>query len=321
MSQTLAFLGANSHIARDLIRAMVVEGRHRLLLYVRDVPAMQAWLIECGLTRQATVYGYDRYDDQPHDAVLNFVGVGNPVQLLSLGKTIFDVTLKYDELALTGLRRVPGRRYLFLSSGAVYGDVYHQPVSADSSAVFALNSSTPHNWYAVSKLHAEVRHRASPEAQIIDLRVFNYFSRTQDLSARFFITDLVRAIHKGENVRVSSDFIMRDFIHPTDFHQMVECLLAAPPINSAVDCYSASPVAKSTLLDALQERFGLIYEVSDCTDSVVVNVTGAKPHYYSLNRKAESYGYVPTYTSLAGVLEEVAAVLAEAREMFKEPTQ
>lgn len=307
MSQTLALLGANSQIARDLICA--IGARHHLLLYVRDVPAMEVWLRDRQLENCATVQGYDAYDALPHDAVLNFVGVGDPRRAIQMGSSIFDVTRKFDEIALEGLKRNPGRRYLFLSSGAVYGDIFQQPVTATSRAAFAINSITSHDWYAVAKLHAELRHRAWAEAPIVDLRVFNYFSRSQDLSARFFITDLLRAIVADGTVTVSADFMVRDFMHPSDFHQLVECVLAAPAANMAIDCYSAAPVDNATLLQALHERFGLRYETAPPSEAVIVNATGAKTHYYSLNHKAETLGYCPVYSSLAGVLEETNALL------------
>lgn len=310
MSQTLAILGANSQIARDLIRAMCAKSSYRLLLYVRDVPAMQAWLRELHPQATVSVHGYESYDDKPHDAVLNFVGVGDPRRALDMGDEIFEVTQRYDDLVLSGLRRNPGRRYLFLSSGAVYGDVYQQPVTSASRTAFALNAVTPQDWYAVAKLHAEVRHRAWTGASIVDLRVFNYFSRTQDLSARFFVTDLLRAIRAGETVSVSADYMVRDFLHPADFHQLVERVLAAPPTNTAIDCYSAAPVDKPTLLQALHERFGLCYEIAPSNSTAAVNATGTKSNYYSLNRKAETFGYIPAYSSLAGMLEEAAALLA-----------
>jgi hypothetical protein len=43
-------------------------------------------------------------------------------------------------------------------------------------------------------LHAEAKHRALFNFSIVDVRVFNYFSHTQDMNARFLITDIVRAI-------------------------------------------------------------------------------------------------------------------------------
>lgn len=310
MSKTLAFLGASSQIARDLILAMAAQKQHELLLYVRDVPGMQAWLGAHRVGARASVHPFETYGRLPHEAVLNFVGVGDPRRAVEMGDAIFGITQRFDDLALEGLLHDPGRRYLFLSSGAVYGDVYQQPVTAHSTASIAINAVSPQDWYAVAKLHAEVRHRARAEAAIVDLRVFNYFSRTQDLGARFFMTDLLRAIKAGETVQVSADYMVRDFLHPVDFHQLVERLLAAPPTNEAVDCYTAAPVDKPTLLQALQERFGLCYEIAPVNDALTVNATGHKTHYYSLNRKAGTFGYVPAYSSLTGVLEEASALLA-----------
>jgi len=41
----------------------------------------------------------------------------------------------------------------------------------------------------------------------------------------------------------------------------------------------------------------------------VVNATGSKPHYYSLNRQAAELGYHPAYSSLDGVVAESAIIL------------
>ena len=89
----------------------------------------------------------------------------------------------------------PACRYLFLSSGAAYGSSFNEPANMEiRQPVVAINDLSPHEWYGVAKLHAECRHRSHPELPIIDIRVFNYFSRTQDISARFLITDILRAI-------------------------------------------------------------------------------------------------------------------------------
>jgi nucleoside-diphosphate-sugar epimerase len=199
---------------------------------------------------------------------------------------------------------------VFLSSGAVYGNAFQQPVSAETAASIPVNHIGPQDWYAIAKLHAEARHRAFAQASIVDLRVFNYFSRTQSLNARFLITDLLRAVRDREIATVSADYMVRDFMHPSDFHRLVESVLAAPPANTALDCYTLAAVDKPTLLQALSERFGLRYQATTPTAPVSVNATGTKPHYYSLNRKAEAFGYRPMHSSLSGVLEESSALLA-----------
>ena len=229
------------------------------------------------------------------------------IQAAAMGASIFDVTLKYDEITLNYVRQYPQCRYLFLSSGAAYGLSFDTPVDENTKAVVAINNLQPQEWYAVAKLHAECRHRSHPELPIIDIRVFNYFSRTQDISARFLITDILRAIRDKTVLKTSSDFIMRDFIHPTDFYKLVSALLTSPATNAVVDCYSKAPIDKSTLLAVMHKKYGLQYET--VATAIAINATGSKPHYYSRNTRAADFGYLPSMTSLEGLIEEMNAIL------------
>lgn len=300
----IAILGASSQIAKDLILSLAAAGQTELLLYVRDTAAAQRWLAAHRL--DFPVAAYADYGREAHDAVLNFVGVGDPQRAAQMGGAIFGVTQEFDDLALRELQRHPQRRYIFLSSGAAYGSGFEQPAGPGTPAVVPLNALKPQDYYAVAKLHAECKHRALPELAITDLRVFNYFSRTQDLGARFFITDLLRALRDGTVLQTSAASMVRDYLHPADFHQLVSRVLAAPPANRALDCYSAAPVEKTALLAAMAERFGLRYEVGP---AAVVNATGTKPHYYSLNRQAAELGYHPAYSSIDGIAMESAIIL------------
>jgi nucleoside-diphosphate-sugar epimerase len=300
----VAILGASSQIAKDLILSFAREGSIEPLLYVRDTAAAQRWLDAHAL--DLPLASYADYGKAPHDAVLNFVGVGDPQRAARMGGAIFGVTQEFDDLALRELQRHPQRRYIFLSSGAAYNSGFAQPAGPDTQASVNLNALTPQDYYAVAKLHAECKHRALPELAITDLRVFNYFSRSQDLDARFFITDLLRAVRDDGVLRTGAGALVRDNLHPQDFHQLVSCVLRAPAGNRALDCYSAAPVDKATLLEAMARRFGLRYEVGA---AAVVNATGAKPNYYSLNRQAAELGYHPTYSSLDGITAESAIIL------------
>lgn len=305
---SIAIVGASSQIAKDLICSFAAAGRTGLLLYVRNLETTQAWVVEQNLDSVCSVHGYEAYGELSHDVVINFVGVGDPRRAAEMGASIFEITARFDDMVLADLARNPGRRYLFLSSGAAYGNAFAEPVTASTQAAIAINNIQPQDYYATAKLHAEVRHRARPDLAIIDLRVFNMFSRTQDIEARFFITDIVRAIRDERTLQTSADYMVRDFMHPDDFHRLVECLLAAPPTNCAVDCYSREPIDKPALLQAMAERFGLRYEVVGGT-TASVNATGAKPYYYSLNRKAAEFGYQPARSSLEGIVAETAAIL------------
>ncbi len=300
----IAILGATSQIAKDLIVSFSAQHEHGLTLFARRTEAVEQWLISIGEFGRYGVAGFDAFGVDKHfDAIINFVGSGNPAQTVAMGASIFDVTLKYDEMALNYLRHRPNCRYLFLSSGVAYGSTFDEPVDESTKAVIAINNLQPQDWYAVAKLHAECRHRSLTHLPIIDIRVFNYFSHTMDLSARFFITDIMRAIQTGETLLTSSANIVRDYLGPSDFYQLVLCLLDSSLVNDVVDCYTKQPVDKVTLLSKMQDKVGLTYEVRD--ESASINATGLKMNYYSINRRAQEFGFSPTKTSLDSILQEI----------------
>lgn len=304
----IAILGATSQIAKDLVLSFSRQSNHELALFARRPEIVRQWLGSVGLSGQYAVADFGAFGAGEHfDAILNFVGVGNPAQAAAMGAAIFDVTLEYDEMALNYVRQHPECRYIFLSSGAAYGSSFEAPVDTSTKAVVAINNLRPQDWYGVAKLHAECRHRALPHLPIVDIRVFNYFSCTQDVSARFLITDILRAIRDKIVLKTSSDYIVRDFLHPSDFYNLVNALLSASAHNTAVDCYSRAPIDKPNLLAAMQEKFGLRYETTEETASV--NATGSKPYYYSLNTRAAEFGYQPSLTSLEGIVKEMQAIL------------
>lgn len=303
----VAILGATSQIAKDLILSLGVDRETNVFLFARRPGAVTSWLAEAQLSGRYPVADFSTFGKQEFDAIINFVGVGNPARAVAMGNAIFEVTLQYDEMVLDYLGDHSDCRYLFMSSGAAYGAAFHEPVNRDTRAVVAINDLPPQEWYGVSKLHAECRHRSHPELAIIDIRVFNYFSRTQDLSARFLITDILRAIRDGTVLYTSPDNVVRDFLHPMDFHNLVLALLTAPATNVAVDCYSRAPIDKHTLLATMKTKYGLRYEIAEA--SPAVNATGAKANYYSLNNRAADFGYKPTVTSIDGILLEAEAIL------------
>lgn len=309
-NKRIAILGATSQIARDLIVSFAAAGEQHLFLFARHPDIVKRWLDSVGLPGHFPADDFSRFGTDEFDAIINFVGVGNPSQAVAMGNEIFDITLRFDELVLDYLRTHQECRYLFLSSGAAYGSVFNEPANRATQAVVPINNLSPQDWYGVAKLHAECRHRAHPDYAIFDIRVFNYFSSTQDISARFLITDILRAIRAKAVLKTSSDYIVRDFLHPADFSKLVSALLIAPAANTALDCYSRAPIDKPGLLAAMQERFGLQYEIA--ATSVSVNATGSKPHYYSLNTRAADFGYQPALTSLEGILLEAEKLLSNS---------
>lgn len=307
----LAILGASSQIAKDLIRGFLEENSYELALYARNPAGVKFWLNSMGSKRICATDDFSGFNHQQHyDAIINFVGAGNPAKTTLMGSSIMDVTHEYDELALGYLEKHPGTRYIFLSSGAAYGSDFAEPVKKGAVATFNLNNLTNADWYGIAKFYSECRHRSLSAFPIVDLRVFSYFSRTQDLAARFLMCDVLRAICSKSVLQTSGVDMVRDYLNPKDFSTMVQAVLKADPINIALDCFSRSPVSKFELLLRMKEEFDLQYEIHP---DAGVNATGHKLNYFSLNHRAIEFGYVPSMTSLECVMTESAAILNSMR--------
>ena len=304
----IAILGATSQIAVDLIRSMIDAGNYELYLYSRRPTALKILL---STKANAVVRHNGDFasfgSGIEFNALLNFVGLSNPAAVAQVGAEIFDITYRFDELALSYIRKHIQCRYIFLSSGAVYGSNFLKPADRYTPANFPINNLTPQDWYGAAKLYAECRHRSFADLQIIDVRVFNYFSASQDLTTKFLICDIIRAVRGRATLRTSAENIIRDYLHPSDFYRLIEAALKSPSINVAVDGYSRSTISKFTLLKIMKDQFGLNFELVDVLAGV--NSTGNKPNYYSLNTRASELGYKPALTSIDGILREAALVL------------
>ena len=309
----IAIFGATSQIAGDLILSLSIDSHNEMALFARNVEGATNWLNEVGLSDRHPVASYAgfRISDR-FDALINFVGVGSPKLARAMGSSILEVTAEYDELALSYVRAHPNCRYLFLSSGASLGSIYEKPADALSNAIVPLADLHTQDFYGVAKLYAECRHRASSTLPIVDLRVFSYFSRTQDLDSEFFLADIVKAILTKSTVKVTSDFMTRDYLGPQDFHRLVDCILRAPPQNRALDCYTLAPIEKSDLLQLMHNHFGLRFETTSAS-LALIPTTARKAHYYSLSRVAAEFGYMPQLTSERLILQEVAKIVERVK--------
>jgi nucleoside-diphosphate-sugar epimerase len=306
----IAIFGATSLIAKDLIKSMCRDGHYKLFLYARRPSAVEFPPSRQALETIRYVGDYVSFDDKlKFDALINFVGVGDPATAAQMGADIFDVTARFDQLALSYIRDHPQCRYIFLSSGAAYGSEFQKPASRDTLAVVPINSVKPQDLYGVAKLHAEYLHRSKPHLPIVDVRVFNYFSASQNLQSKFLICDILRSIRDRLVFRTSPNNIVRDYLHPFDFYNLIRRILLSPPCNDVVDSYSRAPIDKYTLLLKMKERFDLNY----CFDSNLTwpNATGMKLNYYSINTHASNFGYEPMFTSLDGLMKEADYLISQ----------
>ncbi len=302
----IAILGSTSQIAKDLIISFSCEKYVDFYLFARDPRKVVEWIKQKQFSANYIIDDYDSFGKQDYDLVINFVGAGNPALTIQMGASIYDITIEYDQLAINYLKKNPKCRYIFLSSGAAYCSNFNLPVDENSEAIVNINNIKSQDWYAIAKLHAECRHRALAPLSIIDIRVFNYFSSSQDIEARFLITDIIRTIRDEKIFTTSADFMMRDYIIPEDFYSLINSIINYPATNQVIDSFSRAPVEKTILLEALHKEFGLNYEF--VTNVPTLNATGSKPNYYSLNKRANLFGYSPKYSSLEGLMIEIKKI-------------
>jgi nucleoside-diphosphate-sugar epimerase len=307
----IAILGATSEIARDLIGAFSKKSEHHLTLFGRCPDRIFDWVSSQIFTKRYSIKHLDEFDySDKFDVLINFIGVGNPAKALSMESSILDVTRKYDELAIGYLKRHSDCRYIFISSGAVYGSNFCEPVTEQFLASIPINKMENQSWYGIAKLYAECCHRALIDFGIVDIRIFNYFSHTQDMSAPYLMADICRSISANSILITSSNEIVRDYISTNDLFNLILCILNSPKSNIAIDCYSLKPVKKSDLLQILSSKFGLKYEFSNKNN--FVNATGDKKFYFSKNKKASIFGYEPEKRSIDTVIEEMDLYLKRA---------
>lgn len=299
----IAIIGATSQIACDLIVSF--NDNHELLLFGRDCEVIDKFM-QASKLRNYSVHKYSEIFSERGwypDVIINFVGTGDSQKLKEMGSGIFGITEKYDGYALSFLRK-PETKYIFISSGAAYGDNFDKPVDKDSKMVFPA-SLTPQHYYGMAKYQTECTHRMI-DRPIVDLRVFSYFSDTQNISRNFMVTNMLRAIKNNEWYKVDNNYLCRDYINAQDFYGIVKAVIDAEPMNKAFNCYSAAPIEKDKLLETMAVEFGLKVEI---TNEAVATVTGIKPYYYAVDRELASIGYTPTSTSLDTILSGARSIL------------
>ena len=310
--KSIAILGATSHIAKGLINNFLEQDDFVLHLYARAPKKMRDFIVSIGRDGDVRCIIHERQEDfsnGAYDVVINCVGVGTATKLQGDYSKYFTVTEEYDNRVLDYLRNGHGDAlYISLSSGAIYGD-FSKPASEDTAHCIRVNHVEPKDYYGIARLHAEAKHRSFVDLNIIDLRLFAYFSRFIDLNDGYFITDVIDSIlHKTPLAVTDADFV-RDFVHPKDLFALIVKCIDKRKINAAFDVLSAKPVKKSELLQYFSKEYGLQYSAKK--DAGIASATGSKNMYYSTYQNASLVGYVPTYGSLEAIADEVTHLMKD----------
>jgi nucleoside-diphosphate-sugar epimerase len=295
----IAVLGATGYVGRSIGRLLADEG-HPIAMFARNPGKLsdQAWPQGVELRDLAAFHAAD------FSLVINAIGAGDPGRVRSLGAEILDITAFWDRRVLETMG--PQTRYVFLSSGAVYGTRYDQPVNADSEISLPVNFLDRVPPYTMAKLQAEMRHRLARSRAILDLRIFGYADPSIDLSGSFFLAELVRSIRDRKVFVTSFDDIVRDYSGVRELRALIGDWESAGAPNCPLDLYTTSPASKHDLLRLFKARYHLQIDYVAETGS---NPTGSKRFYASAYRAAADFGFRPERDTARVLTDTIDAII------------
>ena len=308
----IAITGANSHIAKGLISRFIRDDDVYLHLFARKPGVVRAFLEKtlCTGRQDLAVHdGYQAFARNEYDVVINCVGLGTVSEEPHVYTSFFTVTEEFDALIISYLVRSPRTVYVNFSSGAVYGGDFLEPMGENTINRLRVNAIARDNSFVIAKLNAEAKHRAFDSLNIIDIRVFSYFSRFVDIKGKYFLTELLYALANGKVFETDEVNIVRDYIHPDDLYGLVLRCASLSGVNTAFDAYSLRPVEKREIIDYFVSTHDLRYAIKNPRG--YRNATGHKTVYYSVYRKAETIGYRPRFSSMDTIKQEAQHLLGE----------
>ena len=281
----IAILGSTSHIAKNLIYYFEKKIDMHLSLFSRQA-------VPPSLPFNSFLKGH-------YDVIINLIGLTNIAKLDS-GDSIITVNERYDNLALSYLKNKPKTKYIYTSSGIVH------------STLPPISLITEKNYYYISKISSEIKHRSLPQYAIVDLRIFSFFSRFINLEDSFFINDIIKAIQNKKPLHTSALDFSRDYCDPEDFFRLILTIIKAPAINTALDVKSQSPISKLALLETFKNSHNLVVKIND---TLPESSTGFKKCYYStMPSEKTPFTFEAKYSSLDTIIRETTALLGVPHE-------
>lgn len=281
-------MGANSHIAKGLMH-FGAEAGYGIVPFSRSTG------------------GYNKFLNGRYDVVINCVGPGIIKDNYS---DWFTVAEQYDNLSLRYLLEVnPKALYIHFSSGKVYGD--SGPATTQTRLQIDPNNVPRSQYLSITKLYAECKHRVFDHLNIVDIRVFAYFSRWANLEENFFMSLVAKSLMDNKTFLTDNTDVYREYLGPQDLFELVRISILKKKLNVAIDAFTLKPVSKMAILNRLKAEFNLDYRVDN--NITIPNASGFKDKYYATCTNATSaLGYKPTMTSEEAVVFEMRRLLDNA---------
>jgi UDP-glucose 4-epimerase len=202
------------------------------------------------------------------------------------------------------------RKFIFISSCAVYGEPHHLPIKEE-------HPTQPLSPYAASKLAAEAYRNVFGKVYGLDtviLRLFNVYGPRQreDDAYSGVITKFVNHLIQGKPLVIYGDGEQtRDFVHVNDVVEAVLLALENGKVASETfNVGSGEPTSINELANLVSDAFGvdaeIVYEKPRAGD--------LKRSYACIAKAEKALGYVPTVTLRHGL----QSLIRESKEKNSE---
>lgn len=306
LKKKIAILGATSHIAKGLIYNYNKKGTNELFLFGRSKDRLREFLKSIECEKNFHLKDFEEVNKERYDVIINCIGISSASNFKERVSSYFRLTEQFDNLVLDYLNDHPDTLYINFSSGAAYGTDFSVPADESTFSRWDINHLSEADYYGIAKLNSEAKHRALKDMNIVDLRVFGYFSRFIDLNSLFLLTELILCTKECKEFVTGSDNIVRDYVHPKDLFELLDKCIERHRLNDIFDVYSLKPISKFEILDFFQKEYGLEYIINNGFASP--STTGSKNNYYSISKRARGIGYTPQFTSLDSIVQEMKAM-------------
>ena len=216
LKSKISILGATGHIGKNLSYYFGKDKNFELFLFARDEKKLEKILTQYESKNNFSIRKYDEFNDSRYDAVINCVGLSNPADIAVAEEESLETTETFDVLTLEYLKNFPKTKLINFSSGAVYGGQFSSPIKNTSLIDENFNCMNIKSKYILSAIRSEIKHRTLKNLNIIDLRLFSFFSRFINLDTKFLICEMVSSIMQNKKFLTDETDIYRDYIHPKD---------------------------------------------------------------------------------------------------------
>jgi nucleoside-diphosphate-sugar epimerase len=214
------------------------------------------------------------YPDVPCNFIIHaaapYITQADPLEVI---ETIVDGTRYVLELA----KQKNVQRFLFISSGAVYGTQLPdcERIPENYTGIVKLNA--PSSAYGEAKRLAEVLcaiYHQQFNVPVSTARLFTFVGPYQSLDAGFAVTDFIRDGLSGKTIKINSDgSTLRSYCYGADAAKWLLAILLNGPNNTAYNVGSDIPISIRQLAEKVVEHLAEIgiYATIDILHEPVAN--------------------------------------------------